>query len=242
MSKDINWEEPFVTNNVEEKDNMFLISKGSWVYCFDKKDLKHNPPKQGDRIQICFSEKHGGIIKGIRINGDLVSLKSDEQLDKTCRAILAVTSISQEQLIAQEQAVKEQIIKEFREKELKKRWDTYQTHAQQDYEALPPYFKRQIDRARGEGLEYQMKVEEQLMFVCQESLKIAKALKTPEAIEKYQFVNPKFRTQDVPELSERITTDFFVLACQNAIGYLKDQDTLNKMVKVSSAQRQNQGK
>ncbi len=239
MTKNINWEEPFITNNVEEKNNMFLISNGAWVYCFAKKDLKHNPPKKGDEIQLCFSEKHGGLVKGIKINGNLTSLKSDEQLDEICRARRAADEARRIQMAAEDQAVKEQIIKEFREKEIKKRWDAYQTHAQQDYEALPPYFKRQIDRARNEGLEYQMKIEADLMFVCQESLKIAKALKTPEAIEKYQFVNPKFRTQDVPELSTRLSTSFFVLACQNAIGYLKEQDTLNKVV---AAQRQNQGK
>ncbi len=215
------WQSPFIADRVEEKGKYVTISGEGIGFFVSKEDLNGVMPQVGDKIQVARSDNHAGLIRAIKINDKLVAEKTKAQLDKGVQEIK--DAAERAQLNADVRTKQEAAARSAQTSA----WQAYQERAEENYAGLPPYFRRQIDSIRKMDLSTRMVWEEQLMFHCLESFKIAQALKTSGAILKFQLLyegnNPRF-VDMVPTISSKHNERTIERACKDAVGYLKEQE------------------
>ncbi len=116
---------------------------------------------------------------------------------------------------------------------LGKIYKDYQTQAQADYDSLPALLRKEIDALRQREGAQGMSSVPYAMFICKESVKIVKALKTPEKIKSFAAISPDKQKQIIANLSNDHTPGTLSLSCAVAIGYINE---LRKSVSAMNQQ------
>lgn len=141
----------------------------------------------------------GSLIRGMTLNGKRIFYKTDQQLD----------------------VQHTQWVKEYREQQLKE--------LDKQYDALPEFFKRRIDKYRENNKNFRVEYEAYELFCCNEAVVIADACKTAEKVR--EFINAKFDEQMklVPKLSTDHSGNTIGAASALAYWYLKEPENVVKM-------------
>ncbi len=79
---------------------------------------------------------------------------------------------------------------EERRRRMKREFEENREEMDAKYGALPEVFRRRIDRFRGNNPDFRWMYEDYELFVCEEAVKIAEALETPEAVEEFVELSP----------------------------------------------------
>ena len=118
-------------------------------------------PAVGDEIE--FNDAGAfTTIRGVKLNGKIVYLRSDEELEE-----------------------RERLARADREVKQKEAFESQKDDLDVAYDQLPVGFQKRIDRLRAKCTDFRWKFEAYDMFVCVEATKIVDALKTPEAIKAF---------------------------------------------------------
>lgn len=118
-------------------------------------------PKEGDAIKLCGSL--GRPIRGVIVNAAWIFYRTEAQEAEKRRA-----------WVADEQAKRR---REFEE--------TGRAKLDAQYAALPPIFQARIDKFRHSNPDFRWEYESYEMFCCEEAVKLAEHLRTPEAMAHY---------------------------------------------------------
>jgi hypothetical protein len=118
-------------------------------------------PKVGDALSQCGS--FGRPIRGVIINGALVYYRTEAQEAEKHRAW----------------------VEEQKAERLRKFEETGRAEMDAKYAALPPIFQARIDKFRHNNPDFRVEYEEYEMFCCEEAVKLAEHLRTPEAMAHY---------------------------------------------------------
>lgn len=133
-----------------------LMSSG-WSFALEKSQNTYKP-KVGDKIRL-YGKGAGFSIRGAVIEGNV---------------FFYMTHTEQEQKHADD------IAKHNLERQ--EAFEKNKSTIDAKFEALPDIFKKRILKFRNANPEFRVKYEAYEMFCCEEAIKIAKALKTPDAI------------------------------------------------------------
>lgn len=155
------WQEPTTIKTVtysgsDPYDSTYDIQMEDSVG-FMMKDEYHVVPKVGDTIQL--KTKNFSTVAGVKLNGKILYEKTDEQLDQ------------EHYEYCQNQ-----------EKTKKETFEKNKVQQDADYEALPPVFKRRIDRFRANNPNFRWDIEPYVLFASKEAVKILKVCKTVEEL------------------------------------------------------------
>ena len=196
---------------MEEVRTVTKVIKGEKYYdiscdgiCFGLEIKYGYEPKIGDEIKLCTVR--GSEIRGIFANGKKIFYKSDKQLEQERKEWL-----------------------ENNEKEKQEKFKNQKAELDKDYENLPEVFKKRIDKLRANNPRFRVDYESYEMFCCNEALKIAEALKTPEAIEEWSKLNYDKQYKMVKNLSDGHSGNTFGCAVSLAFWYLKESENVAKM-------------
>lgn len=149
---------------IEVKANReFHLGEGYWFAV-----PKDSPvvPKTG-MIARMYGKGFGYSVRGLFLDGKCVYYRTpDEEVEQ------------HRQWVAEKEAKDRAEFEEHRES-IDVRYDT-----------LPKCFRKRIDKFRDNNPEFRWKYEDYELFVCEEAIKIAKALKTDKAIVDWKEGNP----------------------------------------------------
>lgn len=185
------WDESKKITSVQETEKGYNLGRGSWMFYAPKELMGDVVPKVGDMMQLETTKNSS--VRGMKLNGQLVYHKTDEQLDQERAEAL--------------QKIKEEIHAEF---------IAYEKHAAEDYNSLHKCLRTEIDNLREQGQERREQWEPYIMFTLKEAMIIADTLKTPKAIQSFQKASYERRQELVPILSDSHTGHTFGVACSCA--------------------------
>lgn len=102
--------------------------------------------------------------------------------------------------------------------------------AQQDaqYDTLPPEFQSRIDGFRQSSSLFRKEFEPYEMFVCEQAVLFANALRTKEAVIAFYNSTSKQQAEQIPGLSPDHNGNTFGRACSLAALYLDRPDLVDK--------------
>ncbi len=186
----------------EEVDEIKKVAEDGEYYYIDLKDCWSFSlskeykivPEVGDIARVYI--KNGSTVRGLDLNGIFVFYKTDEQLEQ-----------------------EHEIWCENYEKEKKERFEKEKSQLDQDYESLPDVFKKRIDKFRKNNPKFRADYEAYEMFCCKEAIKIANALKTSEAIQKFHDLSWEEQIKLV-DIDKEHSGNTFGCACVLALAYL----------------------
>ncbi len=95
------------------------------------------------------------------------------------------------------------------------------------YGALPKVFRERIDRFRRNNPDFRWMFEDYELFVCEEAVKIAEAMETPEAVEEFREMSIDEQYEAV-DLEDGHSGNTFSMATMLAYWYLKDPESVVK--------------
>lgn len=165
--------EQHTITNVEENPKTYSLGFGGMGFGIPKLGVV---PRVGDQVKL-YGDGFGLPVRGVVINDQLVYYRTS---------------------LEQKGYQKLQSNKYRLEKQIK----FYEQRVQldRDYAALPVLFQQRIDRFRRNNPEFRAQHEAYELFVCQEALKIAEALKSPQAVEEFKQAKDDQQKQLVPNL------------------------------------------
>jgi len=192
-----------IITHVHETEDSFVISYDDQTVNSIYK--KYNVvPKVGDHAEIYTINSEFGRIYSIIIDGTIVFNKSDSDMEAERSAFI--------------QQIKDERIKTFNEnKEL----------MDKKYDNLPKCFQERIDKFRNSDPNFRLESESYEVFVYEQAIHIANALKTIPDIE--HFKNNMSWTEQrliVPNLDDGHSGNTFNAACMFAGWYLNQIKTL----------------
>ena len=153
-------------------------------------------PKIGDKLILCTI--NGSQIRGVFANGKKVFYKSDEQIEQERVEWLA-----------------------NHEKEKQAKFIEQKAQLDKDYDALPSAFQARIDRFRRNNSRFRIDYESYEMFCCKEAIKIAKACKTPDDVEKFKHLDYD-KQKEMVDIDDGHSGNTMGCALQLAYWYLKE--------------------
>ena len=160
-------------------------------------DVKYGyEPKVGDKIELCTF--NGSQIRGVFANGEKVFYKSDEQIKQERAEWLANN-----------------------EKEKQAKFIEQKSQLDKDYDALPSAFQARIDRFRKNNPRFRIDYESYEIFCCKEAIKIAKACKTPDGVEKFRHLDYD-KQKEMADIDDGHSGNTMGCALQLAYWYLKE--------------------
>ena len=96
------------------------------------------------------------------------------------------------------------------------------------YKLLPKVFQQRIDKFRRNNPDFRWEYESYEMFCCEEAVKIANYLETPERVDAFRKLDSRQQYLLVP-LSDQHSGNTFGCACLLAYWYLKNPDNIVKL-------------
>lgn len=163
-------------------------------------------PKEGDRLRLYGSFGHS--VQGIQINDDVVFYRNQ----------------------AQREASRQRWLDDYEARKARN-FTLKQGELDAEFDALPAFFKRRIERFRDEYPGFRADSEDYEMFCCTEAVKIAEALEpditepTPEAIQQavkaFHDLSWEEQKARVPGLADGHSGNTFGGACGLAGMYLR---------------------
>jgi hypothetical protein len=196
-------EEEKEISSVSESDTHYFISTEGSGFGIDKKYCGTTVPQVGDKI-ICQT-KNISTVRGIILNGVQLYYKSDKQLEDEHKAWCEEYHRKQEE--------------DFKKNQAK---------LDKDFNELPKPFQDRIQRYRDNNPDFRVEYEPYEMFCCTEAVKMAKALKTPEAVEAFKELSYEEQRKLVP-FDEGHSGNTFSTAVGLAYWYLKDHSIVAQM-------------
>lgn len=107
------------------------------------------------------------------------------------------------------------------EKEKQTKFKEQKAQLDKDYDALPPAFQARIDRFRKNNPRFRIDYESYEIFCCKEAVKIAKACKTPQDVEKFKHLNYN-KQREIADIDNGHSDNTFGCAVNLAYWYLKE--------------------
>lgn len=161
-------------------------------------------PVVGSRARF-YGDGIGRPVRGLDIDGQEVFYRTDEEQKATER--------------------------EWVERQKKKSKDEYEA-SRQDYDrrvaALPSAFRRRIEKFRSMGDLWRYTYEPYELFVCEEAVKFALVLKTPEAIDAWYKLDYDDQNKAIP-ISKDHSGNTFGAAAMLAKLYVSDPESVTGM-------------
>jgi len=165
-------------------------------------DKKHKvTPKVGDDIEsYCV---RGCIIRSVKINGSYVFNKTDKDLDREHKEMVADMH-----------------------KKKKKKFEEEKDELDATYDSLPPVFQRRLDRFRKGKVEFRWSLESYEMFCCQEALVIAKHCGSAEGVREFNTSNYAEQSKVTSDqhsgntMGTACTLAYWYLECPDVVEYL----------------------
>lgn len=203
-----------------ESDYLSILTNEGMGFGLEK---KYNVvPKEGDVITLYTVQ--GSTIRGMDINKEKIYYKTDEQLQEERKEWLANN-----------------------EKEKEERFLKEKDKLDADYNALPEFFQKRIDKFRANNPTFRKDFESYELFTCTEAVKIATALANDEEIAKHPDVvgwiekpvperiklwsNLAWPEQKliIPTLDEGHSGNTFGMACQLAFHFTSNPENVVKL-------------
>jgi predicted GIY-YIG superfamily endonuclease len=161
-------------------------------------------PVKGDKIKL-YGNGLGSPVRGIVINDKVVYYRTVEE---------------------QEEKHKNDVEKFNNEK--KKEFEENREEYDKKYDSLPDVFKKRINRFRSAKTDFRWQYEPYELFVCEEAIKIADALKTEEEIKK--FVDLDYSDQKkLVDIDDNHSGNSFGCACNLALVYVVRPEFVEKL-------------
>lgn len=157
--------------------------------------------KKGDRVRVYGS--FGQEIRGIDINGQMAFYRTQADRDRLHREW-----------------------QEEHEREKQREYEKSRARMEATVLGLPDVFQRRIARFRAGRKDFDKEFLDYELVCCVDGLKIAGALKTPEAIEKFQKLDYKAQMKAVPGLSDQHSGNSFGFAVRLGWLYLKRPESV----------------
>lgn len=190
-----NWTETQIISSVVDHGDYWSISTGYCGWALAKS--YYVTPKPGDRVSLALH--NGSTVRGVILNKNLVYYKTDEDLAEEHR--VWVEDLHRRQA------------EEF---------ERNRSKLDAEYEALPECFRHRIDRFRLNNPEFRVQYEQYELFCCREAVKIANALRTPEAVQAWAETSFKNHLATVPDLDHGHSGNTLGMATRLAYLYLMD--------------------
>lgn len=189
---------------VDEGKSGYTISLGSTCCGLDKRYGVE--PKVGDDARIHTKGGPFGVVRGIDLNGNVVFWKSDQQLEK-----------ERQDWLDENERKKQQSFKDNK------------TNMDRRYNNLPGCFQKRIDRFRANNERFRVDYEDYELFCCEEAIKIAEAIGSPEKVKEFGGLNWNEQKKLVPDLSNGHSGNTFGAAVHLAYWFLVNQENVKNM-------------
>jgi hypothetical protein len=191
------------------ESDYYTISMGAMCFGLDK--AHGYEPSIGEEITIHTKGGSFGTIRGVDIKEKNVSWKrvfwkTDEELDEDHRLWV-----------------------EKYEKEKQERYLKEVDSMDAQYNALPDFFKKRIDRFRKNNDRFRVDYESYELFCCNEAVIIANACKDFETVEKFSKMNYNEQYDMIPEMSHDHSGNTIGCAISLAYWYLKEPEVIEKI-------------
>jgi len=174
----------------ERSDSWDVTRTDGWSFGFPK--VPGVTPKVGSAVRF-YGKGIGATVRGVVVDGNPVYYRTP----------------AEEEQRHQDWCAEQDRQKRARFEESKAKLDV-------SYDALPRTFQLRIDRFRTANPDFRWKYEPYEMFVCEQAVIIAKALKTVDAIEAFHSLPWETQKFNVPELSDGHSGNTFGCACHLA--------------------------
>lgn len=195
---DLEYEDNVITDVQPTEGGYEIGMSGIWFHI-----PRTVEPHVGDTARL-YGKGLGYVVRGVDINGQEVFYRTPTEQEEE----------NQRQL-KQMEANNKRRFEENREK-----YDA-------DYTSLPPEFQRRIDRFRRNNPNFRWKHEGYEMSVCVDAVKIARTLKTTDAIEEFHDADWEVQQEKVPGLFDGHSGNSFGAACFLARLYLEHPDLVD---------------
>jgi hypothetical protein len=161
-------------------------------------------PKPGDVVRR-YGRGIGFSVRGLFLNGKKVRYQTAAEMEAEHK-------------------------RENEERHAKKCREFEEQKAERDrrYEALPEIFRKRIDKFRRNNPNFRVEYEPYELFCCEEAVKIAAALKTPEEIDRFYKLPWEEQRALVP-IDEGHSGNTFGCACMLAKLYLTRPEYVEQM-------------
>ncbi len=186
--------EDFIVTDVKQENDYVYIGADRGTFGFPAK--YGVVPKVGDVVRRYDRNTY---TRGVDVNEQPVYYKTEEEMDEDHRQWL-------EDNTNRKKAV-------FEEK---------RTKLDAEYRSLPPIFRKRIRWFRKHNENFRWEFEAYEMFCCTEAVKIATALKDPQAV--LAFMGAADRWELVPDLSDAHSGNSMGISCRLAYHYLNDEE------------------
>jgi hypothetical protein len=143
-----------------DKDSWELRADNGGCICCVKND--GFIPKTGMTVRF-YGKGFGHSVRGIDIDGHTMYYRTPEQAEEDYK----------------------EMCKQF-DKDKKDSFKKDKKKLDKDYDSLPDLFKQRIDKFRKNNPNFRWEYESYEMFCCKEAVKIANALKTVDAVQKWK--------------------------------------------------------
>lgn len=187
-------------SKVTKEDNGYTIDAEGTCFFYDE---KYPQPKPGDIITLYTV--NGSKIRGMNLNGAKLYYKTDEELEEEH--------------------------KEYVEKYNKQKQEEFKknkTHLDKQYDSLPEFFQKRIDKYRHNNPDFRVEYESYEMFCCTEAVKIANSCKTPDKVK--EFSEMSFEQQvEIANISDGHSGNTIGMAIRLAYFYLLEPENVIKL-------------
>ena len=196
--------ETFPVERVEDGGDSWVITTDKCMVFGGLRKSYGIEPKVGDMAGF-YGRGFGSTVRGLAINGVVAYYRTEAE---------------QHALDLQEQA----------KRDTDRRAEFEQNRAKMDaeYDALPEVFRRRLDKFRNTNPEFRWRFEEYEMCCCKDALKIAAAVKTVEAVQKFHDATSEEQERLVPDMDKGHSGNSFGFACRLAYLYLTDPELVVK--------------
>lgn len=192
-------EQRIITNVTSDDEGHDISLEG---LCFWL-DAKYNiTPKKGDEVTLYTVQ--GSKVRGLDLNGQRVFYKTDDDLDREHKEMVAKL-----------------------QKEKEERFKKEKTKLDKQYDKLPQCFKKRIDNFRKNNPKFRVDYENYELFCCSEAVLIAKTLKTPQKIKEFRESNNRWNL--VPKLNKGHSGNTMVVSTGMAYWYLQQPEAIIKI-------------
>lgn len=188
-----------VVKSVKEYETGYDITLGeSTGFVLSKEQLGDvDPPAVGD--QLTLYTRGWSWIRGVDLRGEPLYYKTDAELEA-------------------------EQIESVRQREAKMREEFGRNEAELDakFDSLPPVFQRRVQWFRDHAENFRWEHEAYELSSCIDAVKIAEAMKTPEAVREFGGMDWDKQREAVPDLFDGHSGNSFQVAVRLAWSYLTE--------------------
>ena len=199
-STDTEYEDHVITE-VTESETHYSVMMGPMGFGISKEYGIR--PKTGDTIRLYGT--FGRPIRGVDLNGVELYYRTPD-----------------------EEAERHRLWVEQKHQDDRAKFEEEREKLDVQYDALPPIFRKRIDKFRRNNPDFRWQFERYEMFCCREAVKIAEALETPERVEAFRQMGWE-EQKELVDLDADHSGNTFGAACALAYHYLSDAENVEKM-------------